>query len=91
MLAHCEKVVVLSLLMFFFLPRIITHRHDQALQLFFKVIKRHLKAQELIMIRVGDVSVGVDRPRFVVQVTHCLEQLSLDPALVCQLTYLSHL
>ena len=37
------------------------------------------------MVRIGDVSVGVDRPWLIVQVAHCLQQFSLDPALICQL------
>ena len=35
------------------------------------------------MICVRDVSVAIDCPRFVVQVTHCLEQFSLNPPLIC--------
>ena len=43
----------------------------------------HLKTQKLIMIRVRDVSVAVDSPRLVVQVTHRLEQFPLNPTLIC--------
>ena len=45
----------------------------------------YLKAEKFTVVRIGNVSVSVYCSWLVVQVAHCLQQFSLDPALICQL------